>query len=277
MNLKTLRQLFSFRDLRNWLVGNLVVFSGLGLAAFTVWINHTGNARLAGIAAAASLAFVLLILIFVVPPLARSASTEASQMNLPFEFTLTGGVFLGLLVIVAFAAWNTGNNLLFLVLSFLSSAFVVGFFIGNLCLKKLDVKMRFPETIYADEETPIMVSLHNRKRVFPTFSITAEVRGTLRENSLFAEELKNILPAKLAERITRPPILKHTLDYFAYIPRRGATENKAEHVFENRGRFTIQDFELSTLFPFGFFSSSPQAFGTGGGNYYLPENRAGRN
>ncbi len=253
MNLKTLRQLFSFRDLRNWLVGILVVFSGLGLAAFTVWINHTGNARLAGIAAAASLAFVLLILIFVVPPLARSASTEASQMNLPFEFTLTGGVFLGLLVIVAFAAWNTGNNLLFLVLSFLSSAFVVGFFIGNLCLKKLDVKMRFPETIYADEETPIMVSLHNRKRVFPTFSITAEVRGTLRENSLFAEELKKILPAKLAERITRPPILKHTLDYFAYIPRRGATENKAEHIFENRGRFTIKDFELSTLFPFGFF------------------------
>jgi hypothetical protein len=47
---------------------------------------------LAGIAAGASLVFVLLILVFVVPPLARSASQEASQMNLPFEFTVGGAV-----------------------------------------------------------------------------------------------------------------------------------------------------------------------------------------
>jgi uncharacterized protein (DUF58 family) len=188
-----------------------------------------------------------------VPPLARSASAEASQMNLPFEFTVGGAIFLGLLVIVALAAWNTGNNLLFLVLSFLASALIVGFFFGNFCLKKLDVKMRFPETIFAGEATPIIVSLHNRKRIFPTYSITAEVRGKMRESSVLTGELKKILPAKWAERVARAPILKHTLDYFMHIPRRDAVENKAEHVFENRGRFIIKDFELSTRFPFGFF------------------------
>jgi uncharacterized protein (DUF58 family) len=253
MNFKNLLRLFNFRDIRNALLGLIVVGGGLGLAGITLWINQTGNTRLAGIAAAASLAFVLLILIFIVPPLARSASAEASQMNLPFEFTTGGAIFLGLLIIVAFAAWNTGNNLLFLVLSFLASALIVGFLIGNFCLKKLDVKMRFPETIFAGEATPIIVSLHNRKRVFPTFSITAEVRGKTRENSLLIEELKKILPAKLAEKVSRPPVLKHTLDYFVYIPRRGDVENKTEHVFENRGRFIIKDFELSTRFPFGFF------------------------
>lgn len=253
MNFKTFIQLFSFRDLRNALLGFLVVAIGLGLAGITLWINQTGNARLAGIAAAASLAFVLLILIFVVPPLARSASAEASQMNLPFEFTVGGAIFLGLVVIVALAAWNTGNNLLFLVLSFLASAFIVGFIFGNFCLKKLDVKMRFPETIFAGEATPIIVSLHNRKRIFPTYSITAEVRGKMRESSVLIEELKKILPEKWAERIARPPIVKHTLDYFVHIPRRDSVENKAEHVFENRGRFIIKDFELSTRFPFGFF------------------------
>ena len=41
-------------------------------------------------------------------------------MNLPFELTLGGAVVLGLIVIVGFSAWNTGNNLLFLVLSFLT-------------------------------------------------------------------------------------------------------------------------------------------------------------
>ncbi|MDQ3130333.1 MAG: DUF58 domain-containing protein [Acidobacteriota bacterium] len=253
MNFKILRQLFSFRDLRNAVLSLLVVVGGLGLALFTVWAHRSGETRLAGAAAIASLVFVLLILIFVVPPLAKNASAEASQMNLPFDFTTGGAIFLVLMFIVGFSAWNTGNNLLFLVLSFLASAFVVGFAVGNFCLKKLDVKMRFPETIFAGQTTPILVSLHNRKRIFPSYSIVAEVRGKEREKSLLAAELKKILPAKLADRLARPPIIKLTLDYFIHISRRATAENKAEHIFPYRGRFIIKDFELSTKFPFGFF------------------------
>jgi len=253
MNLKVLRQLFSLRDLRNALLAAFVVLGGLGLAIFTLWAHRSGNVRAAGIAAGMSLIFVLLILIFVVPPLARNASAEASQMNLPFEFTSGGAIYLGLIVIVGFSAWNTGNNLLFLVLSFLTAAMIVGFFAGNFCLKKLDVKMRFPETIFAGQETPILVSLHNRKFLFPSYSIVTEVRGKEREKSLILHELKKILPLKMAEKLARPPIVKHTLDYFIHLPRRRTVENKAEHIFQNRGRFIIKDFELSTKFPFGFF------------------------
>jgi uncharacterized protein (DUF58 family) len=253
MDLRTLSQLFSFRDIRNAVLGFAVVIGGLALAGVTWWAHQAGNTRLAGIAAVVSLVFVLLILLFVVPPLARSASAEASQMDLPFEFTVGGAIFLGLLVIVGFAAWNTGNNLLFLVLSFLVSALVVGFLIGNFCLKGLDVKMRFPETIFARQATPITVGLHNHKRIFPTFSVTTEVRGREREKSLIADELNKILPAGIVERIARPPVVTHTLDYFVHVPRRRAVENRVEHVFENRGRFIIRDFELSTRFPFGFF------------------------
>jgi uncharacterized protein (DUF58 family) len=253
VNLRALSQLFSFRDFRNALLGMTVVIGGLGLAVFTLWAHHSGNAPLAGIAAGASLIFVLLILIFVVPPLARNASAEASQMNLPFELTIGGAVIVGLIVIVGFSAWNTGNNLLFLVLSFLTASLIVGFFAGSACLKKLDVKMRFPETIFAQEPTPILVSLHNRKWLFPTFSVVMEVRGRDREKSVLTDEIKELLPAKWAEKLTRPPIIKHTLDYFVFVPRRGEIENKVEHVFLRRGRFVIKDFELSTRFPFGFF------------------------
>ncbi|MGI8556561.1 MAG: DUF58 domain-containing protein [Pyrinomonadaceae bacterium] len=253
MNVKKLAQLFSFRDLGGALLKTLLIVGGLAVAGLTVWAHRTGNVRVAGIAAIASLVFIGLILIFIVPPLARSASSEASQMNLPFEFTTGGAVYFGLLIIVAFAAWNTGNNLLFVVLAFISSALLVGFLVGNFCLKKLDVKMRFPETIFAGEATPIIVSLHNRKRIFPTFSVTAEVCGRERENTLLNEELKKILPSKMAQKIIRPPILKNTLAYFIHIPRRATVENKTDHIFENRGRFVIKDFELSTRFPFGFF------------------------
>ena len=245
--------MFSLRDLRNAALALIVVFGGLGLAIFTFWAHRSGNVQLSGIAAGASLVFILLILIFVVPPLARNASAEASQLNLPFEFTSGGAVFLVLLVIVAFSAWNTGNNLLFLVLSFLLTALIVGFFAGNLCLKKLDVKMRFPETIFAAEPTTIIVSLHNRKFIFPSYSVVAEVRGRDREKSIAAEEIKQILPTKWAEKMSRPPIVKLTLDYFFNLPRRQTIENQTEHVFPNRGRFLIKDFELSTKFPLGFF------------------------
>lgn len=253
MKLGTLSQLFSLRDLRNAALGLLVVAGGIGLSALTYWAHLTGNTRLAGISAGVSLVFVLLILIFVVPPLARNASKEASQLNLPFEFTAGGAVMLGLLMIVGFSAWNSGNNLLFLVLSFLAAAMVVGFFAGNICLKKLDVKMRFPETIFAGQETTILVSIHNRKRLFPSYSVVAEVRGREREKSAVLDDLKKILPDRLAERLARPAILRRTLSYFVHIPRNSSVENKGSHIFLTRGRFIIKDFELSTRFPFGFF------------------------
>src|SRR5262245_44722796 len=127
MNIKVLGQLFSLRDLRNGVLGFLVVFGGLGLSFLMIYAHQTDNPQLAGISAVASLVFILLLLVFVVPPLARNAGREASQMNLPFEFTMGGAIMLGLIVIVGFSAWNTRNNLLFLILSMLLAAVFVGF------------------------------------------------------------------------------------------------------------------------------------------------------
>jgi uncharacterized protein (DUF58 family) len=217
----------------------------------TLYASST-DPRMAGILAVMSLVFVLLILIFVVPPLARNAGREASQMNLPFEFTSGGAVMLGLLVIVGFSAWNTGNNLLFLVLSFLTAAMFVGFIAGSISLKKLDVKMRFPETIFVGQETPVLVSLQNRKRLFGSYSVVVDVRGSLRERSVAADELFELFPRFIAERLAQPAIVRRTLEHFVYIPRNQAIEHKIIHVFDRRGRFIIRDFEISSRFPFGF-------------------------
>ncbi|MDH3493609.1 MAG: DUF58 domain-containing protein [Acidobacteriota bacterium] len=248
-----LSQLITFSELRNALLGMSVVFGGLGLALITLYAHLRGDPSLAGVAAAASLVFVFLIIVFVIPPLARNASAEASQLNLPFEFTTGGAIFLGLLVIVGFAAWNTANNLLFLVLSFITAGLIIGFLVGHFGLKRLDVKMRFPETVYVNEPTPIVLSLHSRKRIFPTFSVTAEVRGRRPQAKELEDKLREFLPAKWAARIAKPPLIKHTLDYFIHIPRLGEVQNQLDHVFEKRGRFEIKDFELSTKFPFAIF------------------------
>lgn len=254
MNLRSISQLFSVRDLRNATLGSIVVFGGIGLSFVTLYAHRTGDIRLAGISAGLSLVFVLLILIFVVPPLARNAGREASQMNLPFEFTTGGAIILVLIMIVGFSAWNTGNNLLFIVLSFLIATMLVGFVAGHICLKKLDVKMRFPETIFAGEATPILVSLHNRKRIFPAFSVVAKVRGKERERSIADDELKAILPRWIAERLGRANVVRRTLNHFVHVGPKQTLESKAEHIFPYRGRLIIKDFELSTKFPFGFFN-----------------------
>ena len=159
-----------------------------------------------------------------------------------------------LILIVGFSAWNTGNNLLFLVLSFLIAAMVVGFFAGSICLKKLDVTMRFPETIFAGEPTPILVSMNNRKRLFPAFSVVVEVRGKERERSIAAAELDAILPKWMAKRLGQRAGCPANAQSFC--SRRRADKRsraKTEHIFPNRGRLLIKDFELSTKFPFGFF------------------------
>ena len=139
------------------------------------------------------------------------------------------------------------------MLSFLIAAMFVGFFAGAVSLKKLDVKMRFPETIFAGEKTPILVSLHNRKRLFPALSVVAEVRGKERDRSIADRQLRAILPAWIAKRVGKPPIVRRTLNHFVFVRRGETVEARADHVFPCRGRLLIEDFELSTKFPFGFF------------------------
>src|SRR5207245_5573096 len=95
-----------FRQWRNAILGTLLVTAGLATALFTVLARRLGESSLASAGAIASLIFVLLITILIVPPLARSAFSEISRSHLPVEVTTGGVVFVLILVIVAFAAWN---------------------------------------------------------------------------------------------------------------------------------------------------------------------------
>src|SRR5258705_13915221 len=102
---------------RNAILGTLLVIGGLSAAAITLLARHSDNYALAAVAAILSLVSAALMLVFVVPPLARSARLEVRRFDFPIEVTSGGGIFLVILVVVCFAAWDTGNNLLFLFFS----------------------------------------------------------------------------------------------------------------------------------------------------------------
>ena len=223
---------------RNAILGTLLVIGGLSAAAVTLLARQSDNYSLAAIAAILSLISAALMLIFVVPPLARSARLEVSRFGLPIEVTSGGAIFVLILVVVGFAAWNTGNNLLFMVLSLLCSSLFVGGIAARASLRDLIVSARFPDHIFAGEAAPVIVTLRNTKRVLPSFSIMVEARGP--------NEVRN-------KKTRRLRFVKRPLAYFTYIPRRAAAEQRVEQLFANRGHVLINGFELSTRFPFGFF------------------------
>ena len=120
---------------RNAIFATLLVVVGLLTALVSVLARRTDNAGLASVAAILSLIIAGLIVIFIVPPLARSARLELGRLELPVELTTGGGVFLILVGVVGFAAWNTGNNLLFLVFSLLVSTLFVGWMSARASLR----------------------------------------------------------------------------------------------------------------------------------------------
>jgi len=192
------------------------------------------------VAAVLSLVSAALMLIFIVPPLARSARLEVRRFDFPVEVTSGGGIFLIILVVVGFAAWNTGNNLLFMIFSLLFSTLFVGGVAARASLRDLIVSARFPDHIFAGEAAPVIVTLRNAKRLLPSFSILVEARGPDESNE-----------SKPGRRRLR--YLKRPLAYFIYIPHRAAAEQRVEQLFSSRGHVLINGFELSTRFPFGFF------------------------
>ena len=137
---------------RNTVLGTLVVLSGVSAAVITVVARRGGDWELARLGAIASLLFAVLILIFVVPPLARSARAEAARLDLSFQVTGGGVIFVCVYTVVAFAAWNTGNNLLFLVFSVLSSTLFVALTAGRVSLRDLVVNSRFSSSLHRRSE-----------------------------------------------------------------------------------------------------------------------------
>jgi uncharacterized protein (DUF58 family) len=218
-------------------LGTLLVIAGLSSAVVTVLARQQNENGLAGAAAILSLVIALLLTIFIVPPLARSARVEVANLDFPLEPTSGGGVFLVIIVVVGFAAWNTGNNLLFLVFSLLCSTLFVGWIHAGTSLRDLTVSARFPDHIFAAEAAPVIVTLRNTKRVLPSFSVLVEARGPLNEDD--------------SKRRRRH--VKRLLAYFSYVPHSAAAEQRVEQLFPTRGHVLIDGFELSTRFPFGFF------------------------
>lgn len=78
---------------------------------------------------------------------------------------------------MGFAAVNTGNNLLFLVVSALLGFMTVSGVIGWLNIRGVALSVHLPDEIYDGQETFVTLRLENRKRWIPSFLLRVDLEG----------------------------------------------------------------------------------------------------
>src|SRR5215471_19668278 len=146
------------------------------------------NTQLATIAAAVSLIMALLGALYIIPRLARNVRLEILRFAIRTTVTVEGLLFIVFLVVIGFAAWNTGNNLLYLVLSAMLAFLVAANLVARVSLADVSVQLRFPDHIFAGEPANISVTLINHKRFAPSYSLMIEA---LSEGADEDEELQS--------------------------------------------------------------------------------------
>lgn len=101
---------------------------------------------------------------------------RAARAPRQLRFTREGKIFVGVTIGVGFAAVNTGNNLLYLVLGLLLSLVILSGVLSEIALRGLEFRRRLPRRAYAGSPSLIEVEVHNRKRYAPSYSIEVEDR-----------------------------------------------------------------------------------------------------
>ena len=146
------------------------------------------------------------------------------------KFTREGKYFVTLTLFIGFAAINTGNNLLYLLLGMMMSLIIGSGVLSELSLRALTVRRLVPDRIFAGTPFLMGIALRNPRRRLPSFSI----------------EVEDMLRGKALDRRC----------YFLKTPAGRTQKTSYRHSFDRRGSYAFSGFRVSTRFPFTFFRKS---------------------
>ncbi len=144
--------------------------------------------------------------------------------------TRAGWNFFAITFGVGFAALNTGNNLLYLILALMLSFLVLSGVLSESALRGIRVRRRLPREFQAGAASRVILEIENRQQRVPAFAVVIEdwVHAQGAVGRVFCLRLGPMA------RVTR-----------SYRCRP-----------ERRGELNFLKFQVSTRFPFGLFSKS---------------------
>ena len=209
------------------------------LAVYSTALSEMGRVELAAWTAALALLLTGIVAAKVVPYLARRTAIERWMVKVEYKLTREGLVYLLVIAVIAVAALNTGNNLLFIVLASLLAGILVSGFLSKAVLSGLELDFILPDHIFAGRSVSARLTVVNLKWLFPSFSLTVSSRETRK-----GKGSKAAAPAP--SRILREPV------YIPYVPRRASVGQNVDLTFPRRGRYTQDGFRVTSKFPFGF-------------------------
>ena len=95
------------------------------------------------------------------------------------RMTLTGWCLIAISLCLGAAAYNTGENIIFLALSFLLSSLILSGILSLINFKKLDWNFSVPGNLRAGEVGTAEIDLVNKKTVFPSASLCFQLQSEM--------------------------------------------------------------------------------------------------
>lgn len=166
-------------------------------------------------------------------PVAKSFLARLLSKNKPprrLKFTREGKFFVGITLGVGFAAINTGNNLLYLLLGLLLALIVVSGLMSELSLRDLSVVRRLPARAQVGRPHLVEIEVFNHKRRVPSYAI----------------EVEDLRAGQPADKRC----------FFLKISPKSAQVAAYRRTPQKRGRDRHVGFRIATRFPFGLFEKS---------------------
>lgn len=149
------------------------------------------------------------------------------KREIPFKgvvrLTRLGGGYLIFTLIVGFAALNTGNNSLYIALSFMLGMLIFSGVASRGALRAISVELDSLDDSWANSPTPGTLRVVNRSRFW-----------SVRDLIILAPELESAVVIPV-------------------VARRDSTDAEASFRFLKRGHAQIRRLELYTSYPFGLF------------------------
>lgn len=239
MNLKaTAGQLWAKSDrpaVKAFLLSILALGVALVLALYSGAAAELGNFLLASISAMGALILAGWVAVTLVPTLARRTPLRWIGYKIEYRVTREGWIYIVGTLLVALAALNTGNNLLFLILACLIAVILMSGILSSISLSGVELRLELPEHIFAGQPVRAIVELSNEKLTLPSFSLRVE-----------AVRAKGAPPAAMLE----------TPVYFPYLPRQDRAQQSVPVTFSRRGLHRQDAFRIVTRFPFGFLQKA---------------------
>lgn len=144
------------------------------------------------------------------------------------KLTKAGRVFLVFGIVAIFPAWNTGNNLLYLLAAGFYSILLTSWMAARMSPRTIRLLRETPQAVHRNEPFAATIRVESLRKILPLYSISIEYTGT--------------------QSVPRAYILS--------LPARSDATVRITDTFQKRGVHQLAPVRLTTAFPFGLIEAA---------------------